>query len=83
MDTTRWALLGLTAAITGTLVIISLSSSPQSRLYRWTRRVFWAAAGLLFSGAIGGVGVNLFNLAAVSLLGLPGYLAAMAILSFP
>ena len=83
MDTTRWALLGMTAAVTGTLVVISLSSSPQSRLYRWTRRIFWAAALLLVSGEIGGVGLNLFNLAAVSLLGLPGYGAAAAILSFP
>ena len=61
MDTTRWALLGLTAAITGILVIISLSSSPQSRLYRWTQRIFWAAALLLLSGEIDGVGLNLFN----------------------
>ena len=79
MDTTRWALLGMTAAVTGTLVVISLSSSPQSRLYRWTRRIFWAAALLLVSGEIGGVGLNLFNLAAVAGLGLPGYAAAMAL----
>ena len=79
MDTTRWALLGMTAAVTGTLVVISLSSSPQSCLYRWTRRVFWAAALLLVSGEIGGVGLNLFNLAAVAGLGLLGYVAAMAL----
>ena len=83
MDAAHWILLGCTALIAAALTVFSLSAEPQSRLYRWTRRVFWAAAGLLFSGAIGGVGVNLFNLAAVSLLGLPGYLAAMAILSFP
>ena len=79
MDTTRWALLGMTAAVIGTLVVISLSSSPQSRLYRWTRRIFWAAALLLLSGEIGGVGLNLFNLAVVAGLGLPGYMAAMAL----
>ena len=79
MDTTRWALLGMTAAVTGTLVVISLSSSPQNRLYRWTRRIFWAGALLLLSGEIGGVGLNLFNLAAVAGLGLPGYVAAMAL----
>ena len=79
MNTTRWALLGLTAAITGTLVVISLSSSPQSRLYRWTRRIFWAAALLIASGAVGGVGLNLFNLAVVAGLGLPGYMVAMAL----
>ena len=79
MDTTRWALLGITAAVTGTLVVISLSSSPQSRLFRWTRRIFWAGALLLVSGEIGGVGLNLFNLAAVAGLGMPGYMAAMAL----
>lgn len=79
MDTTRWALVGMTAAVTGTLVVISLSSSPQSRLYRWTRRIFWAAALLLVSGEIGGVGLNLFNLAVVAGLGMPGYMAAMAL----
>ena len=42
-----------------------------------------AAALLLFSGAVGGVGLNLFNLVSVTLLGLPGYAAAAAILSFP
>ena len=83
MDEAHWMLLGLTAAIAAALIVFSLSYEPKSRLYRWTRRVFWAAALLLFSGAIGGAGVNLFNLMAVSLLGLPGYGAAAAIFSFP
>ena len=83
MDEAHWMVLGLTAAIAAALIVFSLSYEPKSRLYRWTRRVFWAAALLLFSGAIGGVGVNLFNLTAVSLLGLPGYGAAAAIFSFP
>ena len=83
MDEAHWILLGCTAVIAAALTVFSLSAEPQSRLYRWTRRVFWAAAVLMASGAIGGVGLNLFNLAAVSLLGLPGYGAAAAILSFP
>ncbi len=83
MDEAHWMLLGLTAAMAAALTIFSLSHEPKSRLYRWTRRIFWAMALLIFSGAIGGVGLNLFNLVSVALLGLPGYLAAMAILSFP
>ena len=83
MDEAHWMVLGLTAAIAAALIVFSLSYEPKSRLYRWTRRAFWALSLLLFSGAIGGVGLNLFNLAAVSLLGLPGYGAAAAILSFP
>ena len=83
MDEAHWILLGMTAAIAAALTVFSLSHEPKSRLYRWTRRVFWAAAALLFSGAVGGVGLNLFNLTAVTLLGLPGYVAAAAILSFP
>ena len=46
---------GLCAAIAAALTVFSLSHEPKSRLYRWTRRVFWAAALLLFSGAVGGV----------------------------
>ena len=83
MNEAHWTLLGMTAAIAAALTVFSLSHEPQSRLYRWTRRVFWAAALLLFSGAVGGVGLNLFNLVSVTLLGLPGYAAAAAILSFP
>ena len=83
MDEAHWMLLGLTAAIAAALTVFSLSHEPKSPLYRWTRRAFWALSLLLFSGAIGGVGLNLFNLAAVSLLGLPGYGSAAAILSFP
>ena len=83
MDEAHWTLLGVTAAIAVALTAFSLSHEPKSRLYRWTRRVFWAAALLLFSGAVGGVGLNLFNLVSVTLLGLPGYAAAAAILSFP
>ena len=83
MDEAHWMVLGLTAAMAAALTVFSLSHEPKSRLYRWTRRVFWAAALLLFSGAIGGAGVNLFNLTAVSLLGLSGYGAAAAIFSFP
>lgn len=75
MDEAHWMLLGLTAALTAALVIISLSVRPQSRLYRWTRRVFWAAALLALSGAVGGAGLNALNLAAAVSLGLPGYLA--------
>ena len=83
MDEAHWMLLGLTAALVVALTVFSLSHEPKSRLYRWTQRVFWASALLTFSGAIGGMGLNLFNLAAVSLLGLPGYGSAAAILSFP
>ena len=83
MNEAHWTLLGCTAAIAAALTVFSLSHEPKSRLYRWTRRVFWAAALMLFSGAVGGVGLNLFNLTAVTLLGLPGYAAAAAILSFP
>lgn len=83
MDEAHWILLGMTAAIAAALTVFSLSHEPKSRLYRWTRRVFWAAVLLLFSGAVGGVGLNLFNLTALTLLGLPGYAAVMVILSFP
>ena len=83
MNEAHWTLLSVTAAIAAALTVFSLSHEPQSRLYRWTRRVFWAAALLLFSGAVGGVGLNLFNLVSVTLLGLPGYAAAAAILNFP
>ena len=83
MNEAHWTLLGCTAAIAAALTVFSLAHEPKSRLYRWTRRVFWAAALLLFSGAVGGVGLNLFNLVSVTLLGLPGYAAAAAILSFP
>ncbi|MBR3106168.1 MAG: hypothetical protein IKH30_03160 [Clostridia bacterium] len=81
MNEAHWMLLGLTAALTAALVIISLSARPQSRLYCWTRRVFWAAALLILSGEIGGVGLNVFTLAAVIGLGFPGY-AAVSALSF-
>ncbi len=83
MNEAHWTLLSVTAAIAAALTVFSLSHEPKTRLYRWTRRVFWAAALLLFSGAVGGVGLNLFNLVSVTLLGLPGYAAAAAILSFP
>ena len=83
MNEAHWTLLGVTAAIAAALTVFFFSYEPQSRLYRWTRRVFWAAALLLFSGAVGGVGLNLFNLVSVTLLGLPGYAAAAAILNFP
>ena len=79
MDTAHWTLLGCTGALAASLVIISLSAVPKSRAYRWTRRVFWSAALLILGGALGGAGLNLFNLAAVAGLGLPGYLAVNAL----
>ena len=79
MDTAHWTLLGCTAALAALLTAVSLSVSPQGRAYRWTRRVFWSVLALLLSGALGGAGLNLFNLAAAAGLGLPGYLAVNAL----
>lgn len=79
MDTAHWTLLGCTAALSAALTVISVSAAPQSRVYRWTRRIFWSAIVLILSGVIGGAGLNLFNLAAVAGLGLPGLLAVNAL----
>ncbi|MBQ7655709.1 MAG: hypothetical protein IJI53_06565 [Clostridia bacterium] len=79
MDLTHWALLGMTAALVLSLVLFSLFSSPRSRPYRWAMRFLWAAAALTASGALGGVGLNLFNLCAVAGLGLPGYCVLSAL----
>ena len=73
MKTEYWVMLALTAALFMILCGISLASEPRSGAYRWARRVFWTAALLLFSGALGGVGLNAFNLLASAVLGLPGY----------
>lgn len=75
----QWIVMGLTACLLLTLLGISLSSEPHSGWYRWTRRVFWSAALLLLSGALGGVGLNQWNLATAVLLGLPGYAALTVI----
>ena len=79
MDKAHWMLLGWTAVFTSLLLFFSVSTSPQSRLRRWIRRLFWSAALLALSGEFGGVGLNAFNLAAVTGLGLPGYAAIMAL----
>ncbi|MBR5111507.1 MAG: hypothetical protein IK099_15110 [Clostridia bacterium] len=75
MDTAHWALLGCTAALSASLALFSLTAVSQSRSYKWVRRIFWSAAALILGGMLGGAGLNLFNLAAVAGLGLPGYLA--------
>lgn len=75
----HWIVMGLAACLLLTLLGVSLSSAPKTRWYRWTRRVFWSAALLLLSGALGGVGLNEWNLAIAAMLGLPGYAALTVI----
>ena len=79
MDKAHWMLLGWTAVFASLLLLFTVSTSPQSRLRRWVRRLFWSAALLTLSGEIGGVGLNAFNLAAVTGLGLPGYVTITAL----
>ena len=80
MKTEYWVMLALTGALFMVLWGISLASEPRSGAYCWARRVFWAAALLLLSGAVGGVGLNGFNLLVSAALGLPGY-AGLAVIA--
>ncbi len=79
MDTGHWIMLGMTAALLLALWLIAAVSSPKSRGFRWAQRIFWAFALLWASGSLGSVGLNGVNLAAVSILGLPGYGALWAL----
>lgn len=72
-------MLALTGALLTTLVGISLASQPKSPWYRMAQRIFWAAALLWVSGALGGIGPNLLNGTLTALLGLPGYAALTVI----
>ena len=80
MTESHWTLMGLAAAFLLALTWISLSSAPSSRGYRAMRRGFWSLMLLLFSAALGFIGLNGLNWAAVTALGLPGY-AALSILA--
>ncbi len=82
MDSAHWLIMGLTAALMTALWMISSFSSPKSRGYRWAQRVFWSLLLLWISGNLGGIGLNGINLAAVSVLGLPGYGALWTLTKF-
>ena len=75
MDTAHWIMLVITAALLLFRLMISAASSPKSRGYRWSQRVFWAFSLLWVSGSLGGIGLNALNLIAARVLGLPGYAA--------
>lgn len=79
MSQEHWVMVALTAAMILIMLGVALTSSPRSRWYRWTRRVFWTLALLAVGGSLGGAGLNAVNLCAVLLLGPPGYGALLAI----
>ena len=74
MDGKLGTLMGMTAALLGLLLCFSLTARPRTRLYRWTRRVFWSALGLWISGSLGGVGLSWMTWAGTAALGGAGYL---------
>ena len=79
MDAAHWSMMGLTAALLGTLWLISVFYSPVSRGCRWGQRAFWTFSFLWASGSLGGIGLNGVNLVTSSILGLPGYAALWAL----
>lgn len=65
------------------LLGFSLAARPCTRLYRWAQRIFWSFALLWLSGEMGLVGISGLSLAAVSLLGAPGYALLAVIANMP
>ncbi|MBQ4073781.1 MAG: hypothetical protein IJD39_01060 [Clostridia bacterium] len=79
MTQAHWQMLLLIGMILGLMLCFSLGTRAETRLYRWTGRIFWAFVMLQGMQVIGGVGINGGNLALVSVLGIPGAAALMAI----
>ena len=75
----HWIMLAAAGGLLALLLCAALSARPRSGLFRWGQRIFWALSLLLFSGALGGPGVNLWNAALTALLGLPGFAALWAV----
>lgn len=79
MTTAHYLYLAALAVWIVLLMCFSLSSRGSSPLYRWARRIFWAAAALLLGGGLQFPGINPVNWAVASCLGAPGYLALCAL----
>ncbi|MBR1586440.1 MAG: hypothetical protein IJ662_12940 [Clostridia bacterium] len=77
MKMERWMILLFLYGMVGVLLAVALLGRGRGPIARWSQRLFWAAAALWFSGALGGVGLNGVSLAAVSALGAPGYALLM------
>lgn len=79
MTQAHWQMLLMIGAMAGLMLFFSLGIRAETRLYRWTGRIFWAFLLLQGMQGIGGVGVNGGNLMIVSALGIPGAAALMVI----
>ena len=75
MTTAHWLYLMAIAGWTALLLCFSLASRGDSPLYKWTRRIFWAAAALQLGSTLEIIGMNAVNLLLSACLGAPGYLA--------
>lgn len=80
MEREHWQFLMLTGAMLGLMLCFSLGVRSGGRLYRWSGRIFWAAAFLQAAEAMGIIGMNGMNLLMVCVLGCPGA-AALGVIS--
>ena len=79
MTEAHWTALLLTGLLLSLMLCFSLNARPRTRLYRWTRRVFWAAAFAYFGQTAGLISCNAATVSAMALLGAPGLGLALLI----
>ena len=72
MTESHWAALALTILSLLLMLCFSLNARPRTRLYRWARRAFWAAAAAYFGQMAGLVAMNAVTVSAMAVLGAPG-----------
>lgn len=72
MTEAHWTALLLTGFLLSLMLCFSLNARPRTRLYRWTRRVFWAAALAFFGQTAGLISCNAATVSALAILGVPG-----------
>lgn len=79
MDRRHGFLLMMTALALGLMTVFALKGRNQTRLYRWTQRLFWSGLLLWGGGQMGLIGLNGLHWALVAGLGWPGYAALTVI----
>ena len=72
MTESHWTALLLTGLVLLLMLCFSLNARPKTRLYRWTRRAFWAGVAAFFGQMAGLVACNAATVSAMALLGAPG-----------